>query len=297
MSTIPRVSSAVLGEPAHFGSVLAHQPILAKLFGEVYGAFWNSDVLAARVKELCRMRNARITQCGFCRQVRFDKPFREGLDERAIADVTDDYLQSSVLSAAEKAALRFTDALIHDPALLDGGARDELHRRFSAAQIEELGIGVALFLALAKVLITLGLEPDEMGTTVLPTPRLAEATLAHGRDLADLFRAFHEAPAAEALLDPAIAEAVSQSIARIHEGAPAPCSSADPRVNAVRLFVEKLPFAHHTISDDEAKTARDALGEAGFVALTVHAALCDSLCRLGPVMESVRLPAEAIPAS
>ena len=81
MSTIPRVSSAIAGEPAHFGSVLAHQPEIAARFFELYGAFWGSDVLAARIKEVARMRNARVTECGFCRNVRFDKALGEGLVE------------------------------------------------------------------------------------------------------------------------------------------------------------------------------------------------------------------------
>ncbi len=119
MSTLPRVSSAIPGEPAHFGSVLAHQPALAARFAELYGAFWASDVLSARVKEICRMRNARITACAFCRQVRFAKPIAAGLDEAVIDDVTDDYPNSNTLTDAEKAALRFTDALIFDPALFD----------------------------------------------------------------------------------------------------------------------------------------------------------------------------------
>lgn len=292
MSTIPRVSSAVPGEPAHFGSVLAHQPLPAARFGEAYGNFWNSDLVSARTKELCRMRNARITQCGFCRQVRFDKPFREGLDETAIADVTDEYAQSAVLSAAEKAALRFTDALIHDPALFNAAARADLQRHFTAAQIEELGIGIALFLALAKVLITLGLEPDEMGTTVLPTPRLADP--ADRQPLPDLFRAFHEVAAAA--LDPDLAKAVGERIAQIHRGPTAP-ANGDPRLKEIVTFVDKIPFEHHEISDAEAGQARAALGEAGLVALAVHAALSDARCRLDPVMEAARQPAEAIPAS
>lgn len=292
MSTIPRVSSAVPGEPAHFGSVLAHQPLLAARFGEAYGAFWNSDLVSARTKELCRMRNARITQCGFCRQVRFDKPFREGLDEAAIADVTDDYAQSDVLSVAEKAALRFTDALIHDPALFDGTARAELHRHFTPAQIEELGIGIAMFLALAKVLITLGLEPDEMGTTVLPTPQLAETT--GDRPLSVLFDEFAEA--ARTGLDPVIAAAVTERIAQIHAGPIAPLGDG-AGIRDLLPFVDNLPFAHHTISDEQAAAARDALGEEGFVALAVHAALSDARCRLDPVMQAVERPAEAIPAS
>ena len=43
-----------------------------------------------------------------------------------------------------------------------------------AAQIAELGLGVTLFLALAKALITMGLEPEAMDRTVLPTPAVLE---------------------------------------------------------------------------------------------------------------------------
>lgn len=170
MSTTPRVSSAMAGEPPHFGSVLAHQPAIAERFFALYGAFWGSDVLSARIKEVARMRNARVTQCGFCRQVRFDKAVAEGLDEAVVDDITDDYAASTRLTEQEKAALKFTDALIHDPQLLTGDARAALARHLGAEQIAELGLGVTLFLALAKALITMGLEPQAMDRTVLPTP-------------------------------------------------------------------------------------------------------------------------------
>lgn len=175
MSTIPRVSSAVPGEPAHFGTVLAHQPAIAARFSELYGAFWGSDVVAARIKEVARMRNARVTECGFCRNVRFDKALGQGLVEEVVDDITDGYETSDKLTDTEKAALKFTDALIHDPELLNGDARAALQRHLSPQQIAELGLGVSLFLALAKALITLGLEPEEMDRTVLPTPAVLEA--------------------------------------------------------------------------------------------------------------------------
>ncbi len=160
MSTIPRVSSAVSGEPPHFGSVLAHQPAIAASFFALYGRFWGSDVLAARIKEVARMRNARVTECGFCRNVRFDKALGQGLGEEVVDDITDGYETSTKLTDTEKAVLKFTDALIHDP---------------TPAQIAELGLGVTLFLALAKALITMGLEPEAMDRTVLPTPAVLEA--------------------------------------------------------------------------------------------------------------------------
>ncbi|WP_324262043.1 hypothetical protein U4960_02530 [Altererythrobacter sp. H2] len=170
MSTTPRVSSAVPGEPAHFGTVLAHQPELSARFFALYGAFWGSDVLSARIKEVARMRNARVTECGFCRQVRFDKAVAQGLGEDVLDDITDGYEASARLTEAEKAALTFTDALIHDPDLLTGDARAALARHLTPEQIAELGLGVSLFLALAKALITMGLEPEAMARTVLPTP-------------------------------------------------------------------------------------------------------------------------------
>ncbi len=175
MSTIPRVSSAIAGQPAHFGTVLAHQPAIAASFAALYGRFWDSDVLAARIKEVARMRNARVTQCGFCRNVRFDKAMAQGLGEEVVDDITDGYEASARLTDAEKAVLRFTDALIHDPDLLTGDAKAALQRHLAPEQIAELGLGVTLFLALAKALITLGLEPEQMDRTVLPTPKVPEA--------------------------------------------------------------------------------------------------------------------------
>jgi len=175
MSTTPRVSSAIAGEPPHFGSVLAHQPEISASFFALYGRFWGSDVLPARLKEVARLRNARVTECGFCRNVRFDKAVTEGLGEDAVDDITDGYEASVRLTDAEKATLRFTDALIHDPEVLTADAKAALQHNLPPAQIAELGLGVTLFLALAKALITLGLEPEEMGRTVLPTPAVLEA--------------------------------------------------------------------------------------------------------------------------
>jgi hypothetical protein len=65
MSTTPRVSSAIPGQPAEFGSVLAHQPEMASRFAELYGRFWQQGVVSQRIKEITRIRNARITDCGF----------------------------------------------------------------------------------------------------------------------------------------------------------------------------------------------------------------------------------------
>ena len=65
MSTKPRVSSAIPEQTPIFGSAMAHQPGLAEAFGKLYATFWGSNELDHRTKEITRMRNARVTDCGF----------------------------------------------------------------------------------------------------------------------------------------------------------------------------------------------------------------------------------------
>jgi hypothetical protein len=45
-----------------------------------------------------------------------------------------------------------------------------LEAHFSREEIAEIALGVSLFLGMSKVLIVLGLEPESMPITVLPTP-------------------------------------------------------------------------------------------------------------------------------
>ncbi len=65
MSSIPRLAPVDPTARSVFGSILAHQPGLAAAFGELYAEFWNRGVLDHATKETSRMRNARITDCGY----------------------------------------------------------------------------------------------------------------------------------------------------------------------------------------------------------------------------------------
>lgn len=65
MSTRPRLPSAVPGEPESLGSVLAHTPEVLAGFFELYGTFWQLGAVDPALKEMTRLRNARITDCGY----------------------------------------------------------------------------------------------------------------------------------------------------------------------------------------------------------------------------------------
>ena len=65
MSTNPRISSAVPGQPAELGSVLLHAPGATGRFFQLYAEFWQRGIVADELKEMTRVRNARITDCGY----------------------------------------------------------------------------------------------------------------------------------------------------------------------------------------------------------------------------------------
>lgn len=65
MSTTPWLPSAFDGHPADFGTIISHQPELAGAFGTMYGQFWSAGLLDHPTKETVRLRNARITDCGY----------------------------------------------------------------------------------------------------------------------------------------------------------------------------------------------------------------------------------------
>ncbi|MEM7218700.1 MAG: hypothetical protein AAF515_10065 [Pseudomonadota bacterium] len=47
---------------------------------------------------------------------------------------------------------------------------DRLRAEFSPEELTELALGVAAFHGMSKVLIVLGMEPESMAVTQLPTP-------------------------------------------------------------------------------------------------------------------------------
>ena len=93
----------------------------------------------------------------------------QGLTEEQVSEIDEGY-ESSALSLRDKSVLKLTDAIIGDPRSLTAEAKAELRKELTAPEIVEVALGVGLFMALSKVLITLGLEPEAMDTTVVPTP-------------------------------------------------------------------------------------------------------------------------------
>jgi len=159
----------VADDDAISGSVLAEQPEALLRFLELYGTLWSHGRLPQSVKEVARLRNARVTDCAYCRSVRFEGAVDDGLTEDRVVRIDDDYASADELTTREKVAIRFTDHFLGDPGAMTDADRAQLLEHFDTGELVELAAGVALFMGFSKIAVALG-PPPEMPVTVVPTP-------------------------------------------------------------------------------------------------------------------------------
>ena len=100
--------------------------------------------------------------------MRFDSARAAGLEEADAALVDDGY--EDCLPPAAVAALQLTDAILGRAQAPSLAQQQQLLAHYDPDEIFELALGVGLFHGMSKVLINLGLEPEQMPVTLLPTP-------------------------------------------------------------------------------------------------------------------------------
>ena len=144
-----------------------HQPELWATFNAFYGTLWSEGVVDDPTKEVGRLRNARITGCGICKNLRFATAREQGLDEDSVALIEDGYADTE-LPHRWKLAIRLADALIAD-ARVDDELRTALLAEFTDPEIVELTATIATAIAFSKASVAFG-APEEMPLIVVPTP-------------------------------------------------------------------------------------------------------------------------------
>ena len=146
-----------------------HQPPLWEAFNRYYGTLWSDGVVDDPTKEVGRLRNARVTGCGICKNLRFATAREQGLEEEYVELIDDAYADSD-LPPRWKLAARLADALIAD-ARVDQSLRAALLAEFTDAEIVELTATIATAIAFSKASVAFG-APDEMPLVVVPTPQI-----------------------------------------------------------------------------------------------------------------------------
>ena len=90
------------------------------------------------------------------------------MSEEKIQEVKDGY--EEVLDEKITAALLLTDQIIGASRPLEKKNTVLIKRNLTKQERAEISLGVGLFMGMSKVLIALGLEPEEMETTLVETP-------------------------------------------------------------------------------------------------------------------------------
>ena len=144
-----------------------HHPTVWAAFNRYYGTLWSEGVVDQATKEVGRLRNARVTGCGICKNLRFEGARDAGLHESAVRLIDDGYDHTD-LPNRWQLAIRLADALIAD-ARVDASLRAALLAEFTAEQIVELTATITTAIAFSKAAVAFG-APPEMPVTVVPTP-------------------------------------------------------------------------------------------------------------------------------
>jgi alkylhydroperoxidase family enzyme len=165
VSRVPRLAT-----PEGGATPFDHRPELWAAFNRYYGTLWSEGVVDEPTKEVGRLRNARVTGCGICKNLRFDGARAAGLTEAHVAEIDDAYADSD-LPVRWKLAARWADQLINDPAGVDDELRGAMLAEFDSAEIVELTATVATAIAFSKAAVAFG-APEDMPVLEVPTPAL-----------------------------------------------------------------------------------------------------------------------------
>jgi AhpD family alkylhydroperoxidase len=156
-----------LAPPPGGATPFDHRPDAWAAFRRYYGTLWQG-VLDQPTKEVARLRNARVTGCGICKNLRFAGARAAGLSEEHVARIDDDYDKHD-LPRRWQLAIAYADALIHDPANVSEELKRDLLSELSPEQIVELTATVTTAIAFSKAAIVFG-APPEMPVLEVPTP-------------------------------------------------------------------------------------------------------------------------------
>jgi len=121
-------------------AIRSHVPAVVKTFSAAWQDTFVEGVVDHALKELCRVYVTKTVDCGYCaaqRSVDAGTP-EEHYDDLLLFEKSDRY------SDREKAALRYTDAIVWNADFADDAMWGALHEHFTEPELVELGFFIAL---------------------------------------------------------------------------------------------------------------------------------------------------------
>ncbi|MCU1388730.1 MAG: hypothetical protein JWL72_2068 [Ilumatobacteraceae bacterium] len=132
------------------------RPALAKAVGG-FDAAVAASTLDPRLHELVRMRVAQINACTVCLSWRTPAALAAGVTDELL-DQVEHYTTSADLTSAEKVAIEYAERFSRDSANIDDGFFARVTAEFSPADIIELTLVIAKYVAFGRFMQVLGLD-------------------------------------------------------------------------------------------------------------------------------------------
>jgi alkylhydroperoxidase family enzyme len=145
-------------------------------FKELYGGLWDPTVIDPRILELCRLRIATILGSTAERAIRFRDATDAGVTEPDVSELSR-WPTSESFTDCERACIAFAEQYVMDPHELTDAHFDALHAHLDAPALSTLTLAVAMFDALTRFRLALGVEPIGPEPTAVPGPGLVPASL------------------------------------------------------------------------------------------------------------------------
>jgi len=131
-------------------------PTAYEAFRDVDGALWDPARVDPALVELCRLRIAQLVGCDAELDVRHDQARDAGLTDEKIAELRR-WPTSPRYSHTDRAVLEFAEKFVIDASSVDDGDCQALREHLSDPEIAALTTAVALFDAMARFQVALGI--------------------------------------------------------------------------------------------------------------------------------------------
>ncbi|MDP4804208.1 MAG: carboxymuconolactone decarboxylase family protein [Candidatus Nanopelagicales bacterium] len=152
---------ALGGDPSFFQFAANAEHIVDFYWTDFYRKVFFGGVLPIRVKELVRLRLTLYSGCSFCQVGDSASAVEHGVTEEEIRTLLDPSLELDFLNVAERAAIRFADAVASlSPVMpIQTELHNELASHFSDCELVELFTIVGVLTGMGRMLAASGFIP------------------------------------------------------------------------------------------------------------------------------------------
>lgn len=143
------------------------RPEMGAAVAKLSDAAYNKSIIPTRVREAARMRIAQLNECKVCLNFRADSVLAEGMTEDFYAHVSTAHTDDRY-SPQEKLAVDYAERFAIAHTEIDDAFFDRMREHFTDAEILDLTVCIAAFVALGRTLNVLGIEDTELTDVSYP---------------------------------------------------------------------------------------------------------------------------------